>query len=129
MSVYRHKKSPYWQFDFQIAGFRFFGPTDIPKQRPQREAQAFEADERRKAIELVEAAKRENRQPITLAIACERWWDEVGQYTKEADLKKALGWLCDQLGGKRGLHTVRGDDIARAVAMRRKDLVRAGRDA
>jgi integrase len=128
MSVYRHRKSPFWQFDFQIAGFRFFGSTDIPKHRPQREAEAFEANERRKAIELVETAKRESRTPITLAAACERWWDEVGQYTKETDLKKALAWLTDQLGGRRGLHTIRSDDVARAVAARRKHLVRAGHD-
>ena len=66
---------------------------------------------------------------MTLATACERWWDEVGQYTKETDLEKALAWLCRQIGGKRGLHTIRGDDIARAVAVRRQDSVRAGQDA
>jgi integrase len=128
MSVYRHKKSHVWQFDFQLAGYRFFGSTDVSKDRPQREAAAFESAERRKAIELVEAAKRENREPMTLATACARWWDEVGQYTKEVDLRKALAWLCDHIGGKRGLHTIRDDDIARAVAARRTDLVRAGRD-
>jgi len=128
MSVYRHANSPVWQFDFQIAGFRFFGSTDIPKERPKREAQAFEADERRKAVELVAAAKRETREPMTLASATERWWDEVGSHNKEADLPKALAWLCDQIGGKRCLHSIRDDDIARAVAVRRKDVVRAGRD-
>jgi integrase len=54
---------------------------------------------------------------------------QVGQFTKEADLQKALGCLCDQIGARRGLHTIRDDDVARAVAVRRKDLVRAGRDS
>jgi integrase len=128
MSVYRHKKSPVWQYDFWIDTFRFYGSTDVPKDRPKRDAQAYEADERRKAVELVEVTKRENREPMTLATACARWWDEVGQHGKEVDLQKALAWLCEQIGGKRGLHTIRGDDIARAVAARRRDLVRAGRD-
>ena len=79
------------------------GVTDIPKDRPKCEAQEFEKAERRKAVELVDAAKHENRAPLTLATAAERWWHEVGQYTEETDLEDALKWLIGQIGGKRGL--------------------------
>jgi len=128
MSVYRHYGSPNWRFDFELGGYRFSGVTDVPKDRPKCEAQEFEKAERRKAVELVEAAKRANRAPLTLAIAAERWWHEVGQYTQETDLEDALEWLVDQIGGKRGLHTIRDDDVAKAVAARRTHLVKAGHD-
>jgi integrase len=128
MSVYKHQGSAFWRFDFQLDRRRFYGTTDVPKDRPQREAQAYEKAERRKAEQLVEAAQRENRAPLTLERACERWWDEVGQHGAETDLKNALDWLCEAIGGKRPLHTIRGDDVARAVAERRKCVVRAKRD-
>jgi hypothetical protein len=128
MSVYRHRGSPFWRFDFQIDGYRFSGTTDVPKERPKREAEAFEATERRQAQRLTEASRREGRQPMTMARACERWWDEVGQYTQETDLKDALDWLCAVIGGARGLHTIRDDDVSKAIAERRKSVVKAGRD-
>jgi len=34
--------------------------------------------------------------------------------------------LVGQIGGKRGLHTIRDDDMAKAVAARRTHLVKAG---
>jgi hypothetical protein len=95
-----------------------FGRHGHPKDRPKCEAQEFEKAERRKAVELVDAAKRENRTPLTLATAAERWWHEVGQYTEETDLEDALKWLIGQIGGKRGLHSIRDDDAAKAVAAR-----------
>ena len=128
MSVYRHNGSPNWRFDFELGGYRFSGVTDIPKDRPKCEAEEFEKAERRKAVELVEAAKRESRAPLTLATAAERWWHEVGQYTAETDLEDGLKWLASQIGGKRGLHTIRDDDVAKAVAARRTHLVKAGHD-
>ena len=65
---------------------------------------------------------------MTLERACERWWDEVGQFGAETDLEDALDWLAQTIGGKRPLHTIRGDDIARAVTERRKCVVKAGRN-
>ncbi len=65
---------------------------------------------------------------MTLATAAERWWHEVGQYTEETDLEDALKWLIGQIGGKRGLHSMRDDDVAKAAAARRTHLVKAGHD-
>ena len=112
---------------FSSCGYRFSGVTDIPKNRPKGEAEEFEKAERRKAVELVEAAKRESRAPLTLATAAERWWYEVGQYTEETDLEDALKWITGQIGSKPGRHTIRDDDVAKAVAERRTHLVKAGR--
>ena len=124
----RPQRLPNWRFDFELGGYRFSGVTDVPKGRAKCEAEAFEKAERRKAVELVDAAKRENRAPLIFATAAERWWHEVGQYTKETDLEDALKWLTGQIGGKRALHTIRDDDIAKAVAERRTHMVKAGHD-
>jgi site-specific recombinase XerD len=128
MSVYKHRDSPYWRYDFQLSNRRYYGTTAVPKERPKREAEAFETAERRRAIELSDIADREDRAPMTLERACVRWWDEVEQYTAETDLKDALEWVCAQIGPRRLLHDIRNDDVAITVAERRKAKVKAGRD-
>jgi integrase len=65
---------------------------------------------------------------MTVGQACVRWWDEVGRHGKETDLETALDWLAQQIGRDRPLHTIVGEDVARAVAARRKHTIRAGRD-
>ena len=87
VSVYRHRNSPYWQFDFQRAGYRFCGSTEVPKTKPKREAEVFEAQERRAAERLIEEVRRSGRQPMTFAAAADRWWNEVGQHSAETDLQ------------------------------------------
>jgi hypothetical protein len=74
MSVYQHHRSPHWHFDFQLGGYRFSGSTDIPRDRPKREAEEFEKAERRKAEQLVDVARKEQRAPMTVAAAFDRWW-------------------------------------------------------
>ena len=46
MSVYKPKGSPYYHFDFQMRGSRFFGTT---KCSDRRQAEAVERSEREKA--------------------------------------------------------------------------------
>lgn len=65
------KGSPYWHFDFEIGGFRFSGSTRC---RDECDAAEIEAEKRREAAALVEAWQREQRQPLTLRRACDRWW-------------------------------------------------------
>lgn len=128
MSVYRHKNSPFWQFDFQHLNYRFSGSTGILKTRPKSEAKAVEAQERRAAERLVEEIRRSGRQPLTFGAAAERWWSEVGRHGKEADLKTTLDWLTAQIGPDRPLHLIGNDDVTRAVTERRSHQVAAGRD-
>lgn len=128
MSVYRHRNSPFWQFDFQRDGYRFSGSTGIGKDRPKREAQAVEAQERRAAERLIEAIQDSNRRPLTFGAACDRWWNEVGRHGAEADLETAIAWLKTQIGPGRPLHSIGNDDVTRAVNARREHRVRAGRD-
>lgn len=129
MSVYKHKNSPYWQFDFQRGGYRFSGSTEVAKTRPKREAEAIEETERRAAERLVEAVRGSGRKPLTLGAACHRWWNEIGRYGAETDLEGALKWLAAEIGPGKPLHAITGDDVAKAVAGRRRHTKRSGTDA
>lgn len=66
---------------------------------------------------------------MTLGIAANRWWDEVGRHGSDPDLDRALGWLADQIGPDTLLHAVNDDVVSRAVEARRKCVMRAGRDS
>lgn len=65
---------------------------------------------------------------MTLGIAVNRWWDEVGSHGSDPDLERALGWLADQIGPNTTLHTINDDMVSQAVEARRKCVMRAGRD-
>ena len=54
MSVRRDARSPYWQYNFQIRGHRFFGSTKCTN---RREAEKVEAAEREKAKQRIEQAR------------------------------------------------------------------------
>jgi integrase len=125
MSVFKVRKSPYYQFDFQIKGYRFYGSTEV---KNEREAKEVEKAKRAEAERIVEQAVTAGRKPMTVGIACERWWDEVGSHGSDPDLKRALDWLARQIGSKVALHDVNDNMISLAVQARRRDVMRSGRD-
>ncbi|TAK50276.1 MAG: site-specific integrase [Xanthobacteraceae bacterium] len=129
MSVYRHRKSPYWQFDFQIKGYRFSGSTEVGTARPRAEAEAVEKIERRAAERLVGEIADTGRRPLTFAACADRWWTEHGQHLREPDLAAAIAWLKGQIGATTRLHEITDDMVARLVAARRQHGRRAGTDA
>jgi predicted GIY-YIG superfamily endonuclease len=65
MTVYKSKRSPFWWFDFQVDGRRFFRST---KTTNKKDAQAIERAEREKARALatVAALGRPHRSALTL---------------------------------------------------------------
>jgi len=128
MSVYKHRNSPFWQFDFVRSGYRFSGSTGIKKTKPRREAEAVEKEECRAAERLVEEIRRSGRRPMTVANAFDRWWTEIGEHLSETDLRTRLDWLRDELGAKTLLHDVTADDVTKAMTARRLHVVPAGRD-
>lgn len=128
MSVYKHRNSPFWQFDFQRGGYRFCGSTEVPKSRPKREAQAIEAEELRAADTLIREIRQSGRKPLKLGQACARWWHEVGQHLSESDLKKHLDWLAAEIGPAKPLHALSDADVLGAIATRRTHVRVAGRD-
>ena len=54
MSVFRKPRSPYWHFDFQWRGHRFYGST---KATTRREAEKVEAAEREKAKRMSRSSR------------------------------------------------------------------------
>jgi hypothetical protein len=126
MSVFRVKKSPYYQFDFQIKGYRFYGSTE---ETNERDAKEVEKAKRAEAKRLVKEAVEAGRKPMTVGAACKRWWNEVGQHGSDPDLERALDWLAGQIGPIVALHNVNDDLISQAIEARRGHVMRAGRDA
>jgi integrase len=125
MSVFRVKNSPYYQFDFQIRGHRFYGSTEA---KNEREAKEVEKAKRAEAARLVTDSIATGRAPMTVAVACDRWWNEVGRHGSDPDLERALGWLAEQLGPKVALHDINDEAVSRAVEARRKCVKRSGLD-
>lgn len=125
MSVYPIKGSRYWQFDFQISGYRFSGST---KKTCERDAKAVEAAEKAKARELVKSITVTAGEPLRLGPACDRWWTEVGSQGSERDMQHALGRVREIIGDRTFLHDITDDTLSRLIAERRQDRVRADRD-
>lgn len=125
MSVYLAKrkdgtlKSPFWQFDFvlKINGERrrVHGSTGETKEKAARDHEAKEK------------ARLKSERPLdhmTLAAACFRYDDEVGQHrASQDDMAKAYEHCCRLIGGARRLVNVTAEDIATAVRKRSAETV------
>ncbi len=116
MAVFRDPRSPYWRFDFQVRGHRFFGST---KATTRREAKAVERLEREKAKHTV-AQSQAARTSLRLDDVAGRYWDEIGQHNAGArDTHRVLGYLINHFGKDKLITDIIGDDVARLVAWRR----------
>jgi integrase len=116
MSIYRGARSPYYQYDFQVRGYRFYGST---KCTSRREAEIIERQKREQAKQQVADGRRASTS-LRLDDIADRYWLEVGQYhsnanNTERDLARLVGYL-----GKDNLITeITDDDVTRLVAWRR----------
>lgn len=126
MSVYRVKNSPYWQFDFQIKGYRFYGSTEI---RNERDAKEFEKAKKQEANRIVNDIIATGRKPLTMGAAAKRWWDEHGAHLNDPDLRIRCDWLAEKIGFEVRLHDITDDLISTVIEARRKDVMPSGRDA
>lgn len=124
MSIYRGKRSPYWQFDFEIGGYRFSGSTKLTD---KHDAAAFEKNEKIKARLIVQNIERTNSAPLTIGHACKRWWNEHGQHLNDPDLEARLAWLATAIGPATPLHAITDDTVSKLVELRRRDVRQAGR--
>lgn len=124
MSIYRGKRSPFWQFDFEIGGYRFSGSTKLAD---KHDAATFEKNEKIKARVIVADIIRTNSAPLTIGNACSRWWSEHGQHLNDPDLEARLAWLAAALGPATPLHAITNDTVSRLVELRRRDVRKAGR--
>jgi integrase len=113
MSVYRHKDSPFYHYDFQFKGDRFHGSTGCTS---RREAEAHEAAERERAKQQVKSSAVSTK----LDYVAGRYWNEVGQHhagaeTTWRDIERLIGYF----GETKLLSEIKNDDVAKLVAWRR----------
>lgn len=122
MSVYKPEGKPYYLFDFQCGGRRFYGSTSTGN---KAEARAIEQRERESAKRVIAAERAagaafRGETPLTLNLAIARYWEEAGKHhagatTTWVDLQRAL----THFGGGKRLDEVTDSDLAAYVAKRR----------
>lgn len=123
MSVYKSVKSPYWHFDFEVGGHRFYGST---KRTIRREAEAVERAEREKAERQVQQAKAAATS-LRLDDVAGRYWQEIGQHHAGAgNTERLIGYLIEFFGKDKLITDITGDDVAKLVAWRRGRRTRSG---
>lgn len=117
MSVYKRPGADTYSYDFRWAGNRFSGSTGC---RTKREAERFEEAERVR----VKANGIDRSKPMTFAVASTLYWNEVGQFHRNAvDTKRSIGWLQTYVGMNKPVSDISPADVARLVARRRGDGV------
>jgi integrase len=120
MSVYKPAKSPYFHYDFLVRGRRFHGSTKTSR----RAAEAIEAEARQAARAEVARNHALLSAPMTIDIACDRYWLEVGQHHKRPDQTEwSLAWIIRALGKNKLVSDITNNDVAKMVAHRRGEAV------
>jgi integrase len=115
MSVYRHKDSPFYHFDFQLKGARFHGSTGC---KSKREAEAVERAERDRAKQQLKNTA--SAVSTKLDDVAGRYWNEIGQHHAGADTTwRDIERLINYFGATRLLTEIGDDEVAKLVAWRR----------
>jgi len=126
VSVFKVKKSPYYQFDFVLRGHRFYGSTECTV---RKEAEKFEAVEREKAKELVKAMKRSKASLLIDDVAA-RLWNEQAQYDADPEATETnFARLVDYFGKSRSLTEIDHAAAKKMVAWRRGHRIKGRADA
>lgn len=127
MSAYKHGETPFYHYDFQHKGRRFYGSTG---EASLAAAKRVEAAKRQEAVaEMAIAArdvargKRPSR-PQTLVEVTAQYWDQVGARQARADqVMWSLNWLTAYFGDDKLITEIDGAEISRMVAKRRGERV------
>ncbi|MGY0573726.1 tyrosine-type recombinase/integrase [Bradyrhizobium sp. RDM12] len=120
MSVYKDKRSPYYQYDFQLSGRRFHGST---KCTARKEAERFESDERVKAKALVKAMAR-SKTSLAIDDVAARLWDDLAQHDADPKATEAnLARLIAYFGKAKSLTEIDHKAAKELVAWRRGHCV------
>ena len=117
MSVYKPKGSPYYHFDFQFRGQRYYGSTNCDTKRA---AEMFERRERHKA-----ANPDTRRPPITLSEACGLYEDHASTLPSWPTIEYMLTELVAGLGTNILLSAITQRDLQVYFARRRDGLSNA----
>jgi integrase len=124
MPLRRDSRSPFWQYNFQIRGHRFFGSTKATNRRDAERVEAAEREKARALVGQVESA----RTSMRLDDIAGRYWQEVGQHHAGAgDTEHRLSLLIEFFGKDRLLTDISNDDVAKLVAWRRGHRTTSGK--
>jgi integrase len=118
MSVYPRKNGIY-HYDFKISGVRFYGTTGCTS---RREAEKFEGAKREEAEALARTATEQRNAPMTVNVAFDKFWLEVGSHYKGSygqTFLGALAWLTNELGANTLIRDISSNRIIEAIARRR----------
>ena len=115
MSVFRDKRSPYFRYDHQIQGHRFFGST---KATTRREAEAIERAAREKAKANV-AAMKAARTSLRLDDVAGRFWLQAQHHASSRNIWKRLSFLIEFFGKDKLITDIGDDDVRALIAWRR----------
>jgi len=116
MSIYKPKGSPFYHFDFQLKGHRFYGSTGTSD---RRKAEGFERGERDRARAELKAS-RDTAVSLQLDDVAGRYWNEVGQHHAGADTtERDLARLIEYFGKTKLLTEIGDNEVANLVAWRR----------
>lgn len=118
MTLFRQKGSRYWYFDFVFRGQRYSGST---KCTARRDAERFEAEEKRKA-----ALGTHRRPEISIDAAFGTWWENKGKHLRSArTVEIQLERLQAGLGRTARLGGISYADLDDYVARRRAGVANA----
>lgn len=125
MSLYRPKRSPFWHYDFRIDSYRFSGSTKL---RDADDAARFETARKADAQIIVDGIRAAGAEPLTLKVACDRWYSEHGAGLADGKNRSVLERLVEIIGARTYLHDISDDTVSRMVAERAKDVRRDSTD-
>jgi integrase len=113
MPVFKRPGAETYSYDFRLKGVRHSGNTSCST---KREAEKYEDAVRKQA----QASIADERQPMTMAVAVLKYWEEVGQHHANSDTTlKTLAWIEKELGKSKRVSQIKSADIARLIAKRR----------
>jgi len=121
MTVYKPKGSPYYHFDFQFRGQRFYGSTGMAS---KRDAERYERDQRTQA-----ALGRTEQPTLTLDEATGIYWSDKGTFeNNRITTEYQLANLNRIYGAATMLHDIDDLAVSKAIARRRGETKRNSKD-
>lgn len=112
MSVYKSKKSLFYQYDFQIDGHRFYGSAECTA---RKDAEKFEVVERERA----KAMKHSAASLLIDDVAARLWNDEAQYDAAPKATSKNIARLVDYFGKAKSLTDIDHNEAKKMVAWRR----------
>lgn len=116
MSIWRDKRSPYYQYSFAIRGHRFRGSTQTTN---RREAEGVEREARDKAAGAVKRAATASISLVLDDIA-DAYWNAIGQHHANSDnTDRDVARIVEFFGAQMLLSDITGADVERLITWRR----------